>query len=198
MDFRPVDAGATSPIGERGPNPLGKRDSVCENDDPTDIAKANTGALLARAMRLTGRHADAWDLVQETFVRALTRRPRDVVGERLRRWLLVILGNLYRDHRRAEGRRPRVVLSDLTMNSLPADEAPQEPPWLDVEISDVRACLDRLNPRIREAYVLHEEEGLPLATIAARLGVPLATAGTRVYRARRTLRKLLTPETSAP
>jgi RNA polymerase sigma-70 factor (ECF subfamily) len=167
---------------------------MCDGDDPTDIVKTHSGALLARAMRLTGRHADAWDLVQETFVRALTHRPRDVAGERLRRWLMVILGNLYRDQRRAEGRRPRVDLSDLTVNSLPADE-PQEPSWVEVEISDVRACLGRLNPRIREAYVLHEEEGLPLATIAARLGVPLATAGTRVYRARRTLRKLLTPET---
>lgn len=162
-------------------------------DDPSDLAKVHTGALLARARRLTGGHADAWDLVQETFVRALTCRPRDVAGERLKRWLMVILSNLYRDRRRSEGRRPSVDLTELMIGSLPADDRSDEPPWRNIDISDVRACLDRLDPRIREAYVLHEEEGLPLAVIAARLGVPLGTAGTRVYRARRTLRKLLSP-----
>jgi RNA polymerase sigma-70 factor (ECF subfamily) len=167
-------------------------------DESHDLVKDHTGALLARAMRLTGDHADAWDLVQDTLVRALTRRPRDVAGERLKRWLMVILGNLHRDRLRVEGRRPSVRLNDVILGSLPAHEVPEEPPWSKVDTSDVRACLDRLDPRIREAYVLHAEQGLPLSAIAARLGVPLATAGTRVYRARRRLRKLLTQEAVCP
>jgi RNA polymerase sigma factor (sigma-70 family) len=110
---------------------------------------------------------------------------------------MVILGNLYRDRRRTELRRPCVDLTEPMIGSLPADDRSEEPPWRNVDISDVRACLGRLNPRIREAYVLHEEEGLPLSAIAARMGVPLSTAGTRLYRARRTLRRLLMPTTGA-
>lgn len=70
----------------------------------------------------------------------------------------------------------------------------KESSWRAIELDQVRACLGRLDPRLRDAYVLQAEERLPLLMIAERLGIPVATAGTRVFRARRRLRELLEAE----
>src|SRR6185436_15707102 len=57
--------------------------------------------------RLTGSAADADDLVQETFVRALERPPRDQT-EPLRPWLVRVAMNLGRDLLRRRKRRSYV------------------------------------------------------------------------------------------
>ena len=54
--------------------------------------------------RMTGSAADADDLVQETFARALERPPADQ-GRELRPWLLRVAINLSRDQLRARKRR---------------------------------------------------------------------------------------------
>jgi len=54
--------------------------------------------------RMTGVAADADDLVQETFVRALSRPPADVDAD-LGSWLTRVAVNLARDHLRARRRR---------------------------------------------------------------------------------------------
>ena len=53
--------------------------------------------------RLTGSVADAHDLVQEAFVRAIERPPRDT-GTTWRPWLVRVATNLWRDRRRRERR----------------------------------------------------------------------------------------------
>jgi len=54
--------------------------------------------------RMTGVASDADDLVQETFVRAMERPPRDATME-LRPWLVRVAMNLARDHLRRRKRR---------------------------------------------------------------------------------------------
>src|SRR5262249_58783555 len=52
--------------------------------------------------------------------------------------------------------------------------------------------LGKLSPRYREAVVLCHLEGLTLDEAAPRLGVPIATLKTRVFRARKLLADALT------
>jgi RNA polymerase sigma-70 factor, ECF subfamily len=158
----------------------------------TLIVRKYGAALLRRALRLTGSHADASDLLQDTLVRAISCGFDTRLTEDAKRWLFVVMARLHIDwRRRAKG-----------CVTLPLDEAalavvamrpgaPPPPSWHALEYDDVRRCLPRLDARVREAYVLHEEQGLSLADTARRLAVPVRTVGTRVYRARRRLRALL-------
>jgi RNA polymerase sigma-70 factor (ECF subfamily) len=122
----------------------------------------------------------------------MTRRPDDLSPVKVRPWLMAILGNLHTDRCRAVRRYQRVAASEGALLGVAQPEAPHDPPWLSIDTVAVEACLERLDPRLREAYSLQVQEGLSLSAIAERLGVPAATAGTRVFRARRRLRELLT------
>jgi len=151
--------------------------------------------LLTMAERLCGNRADARDLVQDTFERAL-RQVEQAAPRNLRAWLAATLHNLFIDHCRARARRPVV---DPLVDDLPAaaeDPAPA-PPWAHITIDDVRAAVGELDPIFRDVYILHTFEHQTYEQIAARLGIERITVGTRLSRARRRLREILSQRLAA-
>lgn len=146
--------------------------------------------LFAYARILCRTQADAWDLFQDTLERAL-RRPPDLSLVNARAWLLRVMRNLHTDRCRLARRRRSVELTDDLPVFAPDDTGRDEPAWLATDASDIRACLTRIDPRLRDAYVLRTENGLSLSAIAERLGIAKTTAGTRIFRARRQLQRLL-------
>jgi RNA polymerase sigma-70 factor (ECF subfamily) len=160
--------------------------------DFDEVARNHASALLSHAKRLTRERWEAWDLVQDTFERALTRPPKALEPPKMRCWLFVVIKTPSLVRGRAGARRRTVALTEDTLAYVPEEEVERLPRWRSIDVAEVRACLDKLDQRLREPYEL-QEQGLTLAAIAARLGVPPATVGTRIYRARRKLRKLLTP-----
>src|SRR5688572_12713154 len=62
--------------------------------------------LYATALRLTRNRADAEDLVQDTFVKALRFEDRFAAGTNLKAWLYTILLNTWRNRRRDSARVP--------------------------------------------------------------------------------------------
>src|SRR5688572_33098158 len=91
------------------------------------VAKNHAGALLNHATRLTRERCDAWDLVQDTFERALSRPPKLLEPIKLRCWLFVVMHNLHRDRCRTEARRKRVALTDDALTVVPDLERPALP-----------------------------------------------------------------------
>lgn len=153
-------------------------------------AVLEAGPALARlAARLCANHADASDLVQDTFERAARQGlPDDVRNPRA--WLTTILRNLFVDRCRAAGRRP--ALEPLGELAAPATEpAPTEPPWARLGLDDIRAAAAELEPTYREVFFLHVFEHWSYERVAARLSIQRVTVGTRLTRARRKLRDLL-------
>lgn len=162
----------------------------------TTVVRLHGAALFRRALKLTRAHADASDLVQDTLVRAIDHGLDASPAEDAKRWLFVVMAHLHIDRRRQARGRSTFPLDNAVLADLAMMPAPRAPLWQAFEYDDVRRCLPRLDPRVREAYVLHEEQGLSLADIARRLSVPLGTAGTRVFRARRSLRAMLCPSSA--
>lgn len=182
MDGPPLDGPPLD--GPRDPAPEFHR-SLREHELP----------LQALALRLCRSRADAGDLVQDTFERALRRRAQYEPGTNLRAWLCTILHHLFLDRCRARSRGPtHANLDDVV---LPAPEPAREPAWATLTRDDVLAALARLDPDFRSVYQLHTLDGMPYTEIAARLGIPKATVGTRLARARRKLRDLLLPARAA-
>src|SRR6185295_2542168 len=149
------------------------------------------GALYGLALRLCGNTADASDLVQDTFERAYRSYGQLPTGANERAWAAAILHNRFIDGCRRKKRTPihePVEETQLTVES----EAPP-PAWLDITPEQVQAALAQIGDEFRVVYELATSQNRSYKEIAAELRLPAATVGTRLIRARRKLRRLLTP-----
>jgi RNA polymerase sigma-70 factor (ECF subfamily) len=159
------------------------------------FARQHEAALRATALRLCGNAPDANDLVQDTFERGLRHFERFQQGTNGQAWLLTILRRLFLDRCRAwAGERRADVEPEEVEARVAAPEAEEAPAWASVQPEQLRAALERLPEEFRVVYQLHALEGCSYNEIAARLGLPKATVGTRLIRARRKLRELLLPQ----
>ena len=155
-----------------------------------EAVREHEAVLRAVAMRLSGNTADAGDLVQDTFERALRAYDRLAPGANVRGWLIAILHNLFIDQCRRARRAPRTAELLPDVAAAPADPPPP-PAWTRLSAEQVRAALDRLDPPFRQAYELHALEGRSYQEISSTLGIPKNTVGTRLIRARQKLKALL-------
>lgn len=148
-------------------------------------------ALYARARLFSGQEEDARDAVQTTYERAWRKFSARVPRAHARAWVLRILENVLISAWRARRRACRPLL----MQDLDAiAEPPAEPSPADqLGQDDVEAALACLSPALGETFRLCEIEGLSYDDAGARLGVPRATVGSRLFRARLQLRALLAP-----
>ncbi|MBK7859328.1 MAG: RNA polymerase sigma factor [Archangiaceae bacterium] len=141
------------------------------------------------ALHFCGNRAEAQDLAQETFARALAakERFREGEGSSARAWLLSILSRLAANRRRDEGRHPAVELDD----ELAAPEPEALPRWRAVSPEALRTALLELPHRFREPVVLRDLLGLSYRDVAFVLDVPSGTAMSRLNRGRERLKALL-------
>jgi len=129
------------------------------------------------------------DVVQETWVRALTRPPSR--GGSLRAWLGRVATNIARNLRVAESRRRRRETSAARTEAT--DSTARLVERLGRQRAVVGAVLDLEEP-YRETVLLRFFDELPPREIAARMDVPVATVQTRLRRAKERLREALEPE----
>src|SRR5215208_4090735 len=96
---------------------------------PAEAFETDRRLLWGLCYRMTGNAADADDLVQETFVRAIEHPPRRM-DEPLRPWLVRVAINLSRDLLRR--RRRRSYVGEWLPSPVPTDNedspASYEPP----------------------------------------------------------------------
>jgi RNA polymerase sigma-70 factor (ECF subfamily) len=154
--------------------------------------RASFGALLERhyermhriAWRLTGSVHDADDVVQDVCC-ALVGKLRLFRGEaKFATWLIGIVVNACRDHRRRAGAfaRLRERLSVVTaLGARPDGRDLFRATWLASGIA-------RLSPEARAAVVLVAGEGLSHAEAAAILGCAESTVSWRLHEARKRLK----------
>jgi RNA polymerase sigma-70 factor (ECF subfamily) len=156
-----------------------------------ETAQSYAPVLASLAVRLTGNEADASDLVQDTYERALRAYERLPADANVRAWLIAILHNLFIDRCRRARRAPR--MTELLPDTAASPPDPEPPPaWTNVTREEVTAALDKLDPTFRRVYELHAVEGRSYQEIAEALGIPKNTVGTRLIRARKKLKAILT------
>jgi RNA polymerase sigma-70 factor (ECF subfamily) len=144
--------------------------------------------------RLTGNDADAEELVQETFVRALAGA-RTFVGGNLKAWLFTILRNTFVDQRRGDRTAPRAAGGDL-IDAGAGDDAELLRDDLELDRlrrvvgEEIEAALAALSDEAR-TIVLLDVEGFSESEVADVLGCPVGTVKSRLSRARALLRRKL-------
>jgi RNA polymerase sigma-70 factor (ECF subfamily) len=152
------------------------------------LVRAHTADVWTTALRLTGNHADAEDLVQEVFASAwsaLESWPQERIDAlRPRAWLVTITLNAWRNGLRAASRRPR------TAPLLDHDSAVRPTDHLD-ETERLGELVALLPEAYRAPVVLRHVVGLSYAEIAAALDCPPGTVKAQVSRGLALLRKEL-------
>ncbi len=144
------------------------------------------GRLEAYAFAITDSDEDARDLVSETVLKALEGFERVRHDVAFLSYLFTIAGRLARRSRWR--RRIFAILPEPERETLRAQTTSPE---VAADIALLREALERLPARQREAVMLHELVGLPMAEIAAIQGGSLSAAKVRVHRGRLRLAELL-------
>jgi RNA polymerase sigma-70 factor (ECF subfamily) len=141
--------------------------------------------LRAFVRRRVSCPATADDLAQETLLKALRARESLRQPSRLEAWLYQAARRTVIDHYRRTRAVPAVV------EELVA-EAPEENRAVTDAVARAARCyLGTLPPIYQEAVRLAEEEGLPLAEVARRLGISVTAAKSRVRRGKQQVRALI-------
>jgi RNA polymerase sigma-70 factor (ECF subfamily) len=153
------------------------------------LVRCHAAALHVTAEKLCGNRHDACDLVQDTLERAMTRVHTLAPGTSPRAWMQTILHNLFIDRCRSDQRRGPVV--DIDDVCVPAPEPTAEPAWADLGAVELHAAIARLDDEFRCVYEMHALGRQSYRAIADLLGIPQATVGTRLVRARQKLRAML-------
>ncbi len=149
------------------------------------LIETHREALIRAALKLChGDEALADDMVQDTYVKALRNAERFETGTNLRAWLMRILFNnvmsVYR-HRQVAREGPYPQGFDP---ELPADG--------DFEVSDeVLRAIGELPEDYRKVFLMAALEDSPYREIADKLGIPVGTVMSRLWRARQALQRHL-------
>ncbi len=124
-----------------------------------EVYETDRRALWGLCYRMTGSAADADDIVQETFVRAMERPPRrrDIP---LRPWLVRVATNLSLDHLRRRKRRD--YRGPWLPSPLPTDETESLDMKLTAPVSDSPSARYDLRESVSFAFLLALEALTPM------------------------------------
>lgn len=133
---------------------------------------------------------DALDIVQETFLRAY-RAIDDFRGDSaFFSWLFRIAQNTAKNHLAAKTRRPPDSDIDASVAEFVSSTAfhelgtPESLLLRDEIEAQIFRTIDMLPAELREVFLLREMEGLAYDEIALRVGCPIGTVRSRLFRAR--------------
>ena len=152
-------------------------------------------SLYNHAQWLTRNQAEAEDLVQETFAKALRAFDSFQAGTNFKAWIFRILRNTFLTTRAGIAASRTVFLEDHpeTLDTTASGPTPEDTLIrLDNEAA-LHTALEQLQPMLREALLLCDVEEIKYKDIAVILDVPIGTVMSRISRARRILRQLLQP-----
>lgn len=135
--------------------------------------------------RIVGNVADAQDLTQEAFIKALQRKGQLKDTDKAARWLSRIATNTALDFLRRHG---RVSFTEIDELPEPLATPPSDDPEQLLLRTERRAYVEDglrlLTERERLALVLRDVEGLPAGEVARRLGCSKATVRSHIANAR--------------
>ncbi|MGY4769729.1 sigma-70 family RNA polymerase sigma factor [Kribbella sp. CWNU-51] len=174
--------------------------SLCQTEDLRDRFEAEAVPLLPRlrvaALRLTRNHADADDLLQETYLRAYRGFARFERGTNLTGWLYRILRNTFINSYRKRQHEPMTVPHDSWhLDVAQGHVEPSVEATVIDSIADERLveALSSLPERYRRVLLLYDVDGFSYLEIAEIVGIPRGTVTSRLHRGRRTLRERMQP-----
>lgn len=160
-----------------------------------DLYLRHTPSLWRTALRLArGAEEEARDLVQETWLRAVSRLAGFRWEASLQTWLVSIAVNCAHEKNRNAGRLATVADIESAMTAELWDRSERAGGPASVDPVDLARAIDALPDGYQRVLVLHDVEGYTHAEIGRVLGIEPGTSKSQLHRARAWVRGRLTAD----
>ncbi|MCC6857581.1 MAG: sigma-70 family RNA polymerase sigma factor [Bryobacterales bacterium] len=144
--------------------------------------------IFLQIYRMVGNAADAQDLTQEAFIKALQRQDQLKDEQKAAHWLSRIATNTAIDFLRRSG---RVNWCEIDPTLQSGEESPEEFVLRSEHRDYLEDGMRLLSPRERAALLLRDVEGLPAGEVARQLDCSKATVRSHIANARTKLRRYM-------
>ena len=154
--------------------------------------------LLNFAYLLTSNRDDAYDLLQDTTLKALDNQDKYVANSdkytdntNFKGWVFTIMRNIFINNYRKISRAATVVdqTEDLYHLNLPQDSG-FETPEGSIAAKDITAAINSFSDEYRIPFSMHVA-GYKYNEIAEQMNLPLGTVKSRIFFARQRLQEML-------
>jgi RNA polymerase sigma-70 factor (ECF subfamily) len=145
------------------------------------------GPLERFAMSLTMNREDAKDLVQETYLKALTYREKFMNDTNLKAWVYTIMKNSFINNYRRSVRENTTFdnTKDLYYLNSP-NQVNDSSPEASLSASEIQAHIDNLEDDLRIPFKMHQE-GYKYKEIADEMNLKIGTVKSRIFFGRKKL-----------
>jgi len=143
------------------------------------------------AMSLTADRDSALDLVQDTYLKALTHKDKFVDYTNLKAWVFTIMKNTFINNYRRNVKENTIIdgTQDLYYLNMPHDKGFISPESSYSE-GEIEKAIDSLSDEFRIPFRMHIE-GYKYYEIADKLGLKLGTVKSRIFFSRQKLMHML-------
>ena len=147
--------------------------------------------LLNFAYMLTSNRDDAYDLLQDTTLKALDNEDKYVDNVNFKGWVFTIMRNIFINNYRKVVRSATIIdqTEDLYHLNLP-QESGLDTPEGSVAAGEITAAINSFSDDYRVPFSMHVA-GYKYNEIAEKMNLPLGTVKSRIFFARRRLQEML-------
>ena len=148
-------------------------------------------SLKSFAFFLTKDDEDANDLLQETHFRALSNKEKFAEGTNIKAWLFTIMKNIFINNYRLKTRRK--TSTDNTENQFYINSAQSvigNKGESNITLHEILTAIDDLGGLYKKPFMMHYN-GFKYQEISEEMGLPLGTVKSRIFFARKVLKKRL-------
>lgn len=179
---------AAAQVGElmnEGGIPSGlSSDALTAQEQQSRFISDNLRRIFLLIYRIVGNVADAQDLTQEAFIKALQRQDQIKDLEKATHWLSRIASNTAIDFLRRHGKVNFCEIDALVEPLREPRESPEQALLRREHKLYLEDGLKTLTERERTALILRDVEGLPAEEVALRLNCSKATVRSHIANAR--------------
>ncbi len=154
-------------------------------------AICHLNSLMKAAIRIERNHAEAEDVVQETYLHAWKYFDSFVPGRSCGAWMFGIMFNLINKHKGKRARRNELLSENEMDISNWQRKVITFDPIKRIQEQRFLETMDMLNEEYRTVLWLAVVEEFTYGEIAEILGIPIGTVMSRLHRARRNFRRLV-------
>ena len=147
------------------------------------------GNLLNFAYMLTSNRDDAYDLLQDTTLKALDNEDKYAENTNFKGWVFTIMRNIFINNYRKVVRSATIIdqTEDLYHLNLP-QESGLETPEGTVAAGEISAAINSFSDEYRVPFTMHVA-GYKYNEIAEHMHLPLGTVKSRIFFARKKLQE---------
>lgn len=147
--------------------------------------------LLNFAYILTSNRDDAYDLLQDTTLKALDNEDKYVENTNFKGWVFTIMRNIFINNYRKVARSATIIdqTEDLYHLNLPQDSGLDTPEG-SIAANEITAAINSFADEYRIPFSMHVA-GYKYNEIAEKMNLPLGTIKSRIFFARQHLQVML-------